>query len=130
MKEGIILLSHGSKSALANQELLALRKALEEDLKVRVKEANLQFSKPDFWQAVEELVDQNIQRITVVPLFVFAGKHVKADLPSLLAEVRNKYPKITFKTISHLAGEVNLLKNLIKIKLNDVSQSNKMNGSI
>jgi len=123
MKEGIILLSHGSKSAIANQELLALSRALEEDLELRVKEANLQFSKPDFWQAVEELADENIQRITVVPLFVFAGKHVKADLPSLLAEVRNKYPRLTFKTTSHLAGEVSLLRNLIKVKLNNVSQS-------
>jgi sirohydrochlorin ferrochelatase len=119
--EGIILLSHGSKSALANQELLTLRRKLEEDLELRVKEANLQFSDPDFWQAVEEMTKENIEIITIIPLFVFAGKHVKVDLPKLLSEARNKYPRLTIKATSHLANGDNLLKDLIKAKLNNFS---------
>ncbi|WP_018248719.1 sirohydrochlorin chelatase [Orenia marismortui] len=118
MKKGIVLLSHGSKSPTANQELVDLSSQLEESLDIPVKGANLQFSKPDFWKAVDELISLEVKEIIIIPLFIFAGKHVKKDIPNLISKAEERYSKIKFTSTNHLAANNDLLKKLIASKLN------------
>jgi sirohydrochlorin ferrochelatase len=104
MRQGIILFAHGSKVSEANQELEELALNLEDNLNSEVSYANLQFIKPDFWSAVEDLLAEQVNKVIVVPLFMFSGRHVQEDIPQLISTAEKKYSEIEFEVVDHLAA--------------------------
>ncbi|WP_027339281.1 sirohydrochlorin chelatase [Halonatronum saccharophilum] len=113
MKEGIILLSHGSKSTIGQKELKSLAKAIQEQSNKLVIGTTLEFGQPNFWTGLSYLVEEvEVGRILIIPLFVFSGKHVKGDIPRLIKKAEVKYPKVDFKLKEHLGGS-DLFRDMI-----------------
>jgi len=119
MRQGIILLAHGSKVSKANQELEELALNLKDKLDLEVSYANLQFVKPDFWSALEQLLAEQVNKVIVVPLFMFSGRHVQEDIPQLITAAEKKYSEIEFEVVDHLAARKDNFLNFLAGELRE-----------
>lgn len=93
-ESAIILFGHGARDPewarpmeRARDMLRASAPALE------VETAFLEFMQPGLVAAIDCLARGGARRITVVPMFLAQGGHVKKDLPVLLAEARRLHPQ-------------------------------------
>jgi sirohydrochlorin cobaltochelatase len=88
LKEGIVLLGHGSKDPEWSQPLEKIAVSLGKRLPaVSVFLAYLEHG-PSLEEAVVALMAKGALSIRVIPLFLGAGGHVKQDLPRLVAEAK------------------------------------------
>jgi len=88
LKEGIVLLGHGSKDPQWSQPFEKIAVNLGKRLPaVSVFLAYLEHG-PSLDEAVTALVAKGALSIRVVPLFLGAGGHVKEDLPKLVAQAK------------------------------------------
>ena len=88
MKEGIVLLGHGSKDPEWSQPFEKIAVSLGRRLPaVPVFLAYLEHG-PSLEEAVAALMAKGALSIRVIPLFLGAGWHVKQDLPKLVAEAK------------------------------------------
>ena len=88
MKEGIVLLGHGSKDPEWSQPFEKIAVSLGKRLPaVPVFLAYLEHG-PSLEEAVAALMAKGALSIRVIPLFLGAGGHVKQDLPRLVAEAK------------------------------------------
>ena len=63
---------------------------------------------PDLGSAVAGLADEGIGRITVIPLFLAQGGHLKQDLPRLLVDIRSRHPSIRIDVTSAIGDSEDL----------------------
>jgi precorrin-8X/cobalt-precorrin-8 methylmutase len=91
MKRGILLLGHGSRRSTANFELVALANLVQGGLGMRVVPAYFQFERPNLADTVEQLVNEGVTEIVVVPALLFPGVHMKEDIPAALGELQTRY---------------------------------------
>ena len=86
MKQGIILIAHGSRDPQWTEPFERIASCLAERLPaVCVALAYLEHG-PSLDEAVGALLGKGAGAIRVVPLFLGAGGHVKQDLPRLVAQ--------------------------------------------
>lgn len=83
----IILFGHGSRDPLwrAPMDAVAARIAARG---IPVRCSFLELLPPDLLTAGRELAAEGATRVTVVPIFLGTGKHVREDLPRLVEELR------------------------------------------
>lgn len=95
MSEALILFAHGARDpdwALPFRAIRDRVAALRPDLVVEL--AFLELMTPRLGDAVDELAGR-VQRITVAPLFMAQGGHLKQDVPRLLAEIGARHPGVS-----------------------------------
>lgn len=93
MKRGIILFGHGSRDPLWRGPIDAVAArvtALAPAVPVAC--AFLELTEPDLPGAVAALVEQGVDHITIVPMFLGVGRHARADLPPLVEALRARHP--------------------------------------
>ncbi|MFN9745861.1 MAG: sirohydrochlorin chelatase [Betaproteobacteria bacterium] len=89
MTHGLILFAHGARDprwAAPFEAVAATVRAARPGLPVRL--AFLEFMAPTLHEAGSELVAAGCSHLTVLPMFLGAGGHVRQDLPLLLDELR------------------------------------------
>ena len=64
------------------------------DPQVLVACAYLELTEPDLPSTARHLVAQGVQQLTVVPMFLGIGKHVREDLPVLMDGLRQQHPGV------------------------------------
>lgn len=102
---GIVLLAHGSRDPLWCKPVEAVAQQLElSQTGAIVACAYLELCAPKLADAVSKLVQQGVQTISVVPLFLGIGKHAREDLPKLISSLRLQYPA-TSMTLQAPVGE-------------------------
>lgn len=52
---------------------------------------------PSLPEAIDEMVAKGVLQITVIPVFLAVGSHVRQDLPRLLEQARQKYPELSIQ---------------------------------
>jgi sirohydrochlorin cobaltochelatase len=95
-KSSIILFAHGARDpewAAPFQRIAARLREARPNLPVQL--AFLELMQPALADAVAGMAADGITRITLVPLFLAQGGHLKEDLPRLLDDVRRRYPSVT-----------------------------------
>ncbi len=102
----LILLAHGSRNPLANDEVVDLAARLEA-LKVapRVVPAFLEQSPPDLEATARALIAAGVSEATVLPLFLNRGRHVTEHIPALVAATTDKTSLLI--TLAPHVGEAN-----------------------
>lgn len=96
-RDGLLLFAHGARDpawARPFEAVLARVRALRPEVEVRL--AFLELMAPDIATAAGQLVDAGCDCVTVVPLFLGAGGHVRKDLPLLLQRLGEAYPAVRF----------------------------------
>jgi sirohydrochlorin cobaltochelatase len=117
-KRGVILFAHGSRDALWHQPIEAVAARVAQiDPAVLVRCAYLELTPPDLSTSATELVASGAISITVMPMFLGVGKHAREDLPTLIADLRERHPQIVFNLQPALGEQVQLIELLAQIAL-------------
>ncbi|MDA8233263.1 MAG: CbiX/SirB N-terminal domain-containing protein, partial [Clostridia bacterium] len=110
MKNGIIILGHGSKAPQALETLQAVGTKVQQTMTgFKVEVASMEFNKPDIPEAVANLVNQGVNKIVVVPFFLYFGIHLQEDIPEILKEEKAKYPGVEIVMASNLGADTRLV---------------------
>ena len=109
----IILFAHGARDPQWAQPFKKIKRALEAKKPgVAVELAFLELMEPSLADAVSKLADAGHPSITVAPLFMAQGGHLKNDLPKILDALRADYPK-TRITLLPAIGDVDAILDAI-----------------
>lgn len=93
MSEAVVLFGHGARDPDWALPMRRARDVLSGSFAgVQVELAFLEFMQPGLVDAIDCLALGGATRITVVPMFLAQGGHVKKDLPLLLDEARLRHP--------------------------------------
>ena len=117
-RRGIILFGHGSRDPLWRKPIEAVAArvhALDADVAVRC--AYLELTEPSLAVTVDALVADDIQSITIVPMFLGVGKHAREDLPALLESLHARHPAADFHLQASVGEQPALIELLAKIAL-------------
>ena len=109
-RSAIIVFAHGANDpewARPMQRVQAAVRRLLPDTAVEL--AFLERMDPTLEQAVSHLVDAGTQRITIVPLFLAAGGHIKQDLPALIARLQTQHPTVRLAATTPIGDDEELL---------------------
>jgi sirohydrochlorin cobaltochelatase len=117
---GILILAHGSK----RQETEEIVNSLVEKVKVKTGEklvypAYLQFSEQNLEKGIDLLVENGVNNIKIMPMFIFDGVHVTQDIPNELNEIKTKYPEINIDMSKHI-GDDDKLADIIVDRINSI----------
>ncbi len=102
-KEAIVLLGHGSRRSEANDILKGITEIIKTKLDGKnVEYAYLEHAEPNIRDIIEKLAMDNFEIIYVMPYFLYSGNHVSRDIPKILNDYKEKYPKINIKLGDHI----------------------------
>ena len=94
-KTAILLIGHGSVRAEVKTAFCALADLVRTAAGCRpVEVAFLACGEPDIASGIERCVGQGIRRIVLCPYFLFAGSHVRHDLPAAMAAAAKRHPGV------------------------------------
>lgn len=112
-KEAIILFAHGARDPGWAQPFRKIKSAIEARRpSTTVELAFLEIMEPALADAVAGLVKSGHGRITVAPLFMAQGGHLKNDLPKILDAIRAEYRGSEI-TLLPAIGEVDAILDAI-----------------
>jgi sirohydrochlorin cobaltochelatase len=103
---GLLLFAHGARDpawALPFEAVASIVRSREPRLAVQL--AYLEFMSPTLPEAGTQLAAAGCTRVTVVPLFLGAGGHVRKDLPLLLNALSQAHPGIAW-SLQPAIGEI------------------------
>ena len=93
MKRALVLFAHGARAQSWAAPFERLRDQAQARLsEVRVRLAFLELMEPRLPAAVEALVLDGVDDVTVVPVFLGQGGHLLRDLPQLADGIRAAHP--------------------------------------
>jgi sirohydrochlorin cobaltochelatase len=98
VKPALILFAHGARDPEWARPVMRVRdNVLAASPAAQVEVAFLEFMSPDLSTACAALVGEGATKITVVPLFIAAGGHLKKELPVMLEDLRAQHPGVEFE---------------------------------
>jgi sirohydrochlorin cobaltochelatase len=113
LKEGLVLVAHGSRDPQWSRPFERLAAALEKKLPaVAVALAFLEYG-ASLEEALAALVAKGAGSIRVVPVFLGAGGHVKEDIPKLVAAAKPPVPVTVEPPIGEQAALIEAIAAVI-----------------
>lgn len=111
-KSALLLFAHGSSDPGWAEPFIKLRTAIQAREPGRIVElAFLERMEPSFDSAVTTLQGKGVNDITVAPIFLAIGGHMRKDLPKLIEDTRQR-TGIAFRVLPVL-GEIDSLIEFI-----------------
>jgi len=113
MKSALVLFAHGARDAQWSEPFRAIRQSVatrRPDLTVEL--AFFELMQPALGDCVAQLVKNGHTRITVAPLFLAQGGHLKRDLPRLVKDLSARHAAAKI-TVLQPIGEVTELLDAI-----------------
>jgi sirohydrochlorin cobaltochelatase len=92
LKEGLVLVAHGSKDPEWSRPFERLAASLEKKLPAVAVALSYLEHGPSLEEAFAALLAKGVGSIRVVPVFLGAGGHVKEDIPKLVAAAHPPVP--------------------------------------
>ncbi|MES2353224.1 MAG: CbiX/SirB N-terminal domain-containing protein [Pseudomonadota bacterium] len=109
----LILFAHGARDPQWAEPFMRIRDQIAHKLPdALVTLAFLEIMKPSLEKAIDDFAAKGIVRITLVPLFMAQGGHLKEDLPKLIAGIQLRHPALLFN-ITPAIGEVDNILYMI-----------------
>jgi sirohydrochlorin cobaltochelatase len=94
----VVLFAHGARDSQWAAPFQAIQRLVSDRLPgVPIELSYLELMSPDLSSTIARLAARGTKHITVAPLFMAQGGHLKHDLPALIEEVRARYPGITVR---------------------------------
>lgn len=92
----VILFAHGAREPEWAQPFESIRERLRA-AGMTVELAFLEIMSPSLEEAAVRLAEKDVGTVTIVPLFLARGGHLKRDLPAMVERIRKRHPKIDFR---------------------------------
>ena len=109
----LILFAHGSRDPEWAAPFRTIEgKVAAADPGTPVALAFLEIMQPTLAEAVDRLVGEGCARITIAPLFMAQGAHLKRDLAKLIAETRARHPQVDVTALT-AAGEADTVMDAV-----------------
>ena len=119
---GLVLFAHGARDPEWALPIRRVEQAVRQaQPALPVCCAFLEFMTPDLSQGVDDLIAQGCQSITITPVFLAQGGHLKRDLPLLVAQQRERYPQVTFQLTTALGEDAGVVQALAQAALASLS---------
>ena len=100
---GILLFAHGARDPAWARPVEAIAARLRQAAPDRpVALAYLELMAPDLGAGADALIAQGCTALTVVPLFLGAGGHVRRDLPEQLAALQARHPGVAIRATASI----------------------------
>lgn len=117
-QRAIVLFAHGSRDPAWSRPIEAVVGRMRQlDSSALVTCAFLELMQPDLAGAARSLVAAGANRIQVVPMFLGLGRHVRKDLPALLAAVGREHPRVRFDLRQAIGEEPRVVDLMAEIAL-------------
>jgi sirohydrochlorin ferrochelatase len=95
MKTGVIIINHGSRAKEANKVFDMIVEMINNRINYdQVRGAAMELTEPPLNETVKQMADKGVEKIIVIPLFLFPGVHIQRDIPELISQMEDKYPEI------------------------------------
>ena len=109
-KKAMILFAHGARAASWVEPFERLQKITQDRLPdVRVVLAFLELMTPQLPDVLAGFAVDGVTEITIVPVFLGQGGHVKRDLPLLVLEAQERYPGMVINVVEAVGEQVEVL---------------------
>jgi sirohydrochlorin cobaltochelatase len=105
---GIILFAHGAREPEWAQPFESVRERLRA-AGTQAELAFLEIMSPSLDEAAARLADQGIKTVTIVPLFLAQGAHLKRELPAMVEKIRKRHAKTEFRVTPALGDSPEIL---------------------
>ena len=105
MSKALLVVAHGSRRAQSNDEVRALTERVRDsagDRYAAVECAFLELAEPSIPDGLSRLIKQGAARITVMPYFLAAGRHVAEDIPAEVEPIRRQHPDVAIEIAPYL----------------------------
>lgn len=113
--KAVIILSHGSRNKLAQQDFLDFVKAVKrKSPDLRIEHAFMELSSPDIPDVVNRLYNEGIRFMAIIPFFLFRGMHIVKDIPGIVEKQKLKYPDLNIVMGKTLLPDERLQQIMIK----------------
>ena len=110
---GIVLFAHGARDPEWARPFEAIRDRIRTARpECPIDLAYLEIMSPTLDEAVAGVVAEGAAAVTIFPLFMAQGGHLKNDLPNIVAEIRRRHPHVPIALESAL-GDVPDLRDAI-----------------
>jgi sirohydrochlorin cobaltochelatase len=111
LASAIVLFAHGARDPTwAEPFRRIVTRVREKQRGIRVELAYLECMTPTLESAIAGLAAEGVGHITVVPLFLGQGGHLKKDLPRLLDDIRGNYPALRIDVTPAIGDSEDLTK--------------------
>ncbi|MGH8630689.1 MAG: sirohydrochlorin chelatase [Burkholderiales bacterium] len=100
-REAILLFAHGARDPDWAAPFRRIQRRIQKSSADTIVElCFLELTLPLLPDAIAALAARGITRITIVPLFLAQGGHLKQDLPRMIAQVQAGHPQLQIKVAS------------------------------
>ena len=117
MKNGIIIVDHGSRRAESNDMLVEVTRLFGERFKQLydiVEPAHMELAEPSIGTAYARCVERGATRVVVCPFFLGPGKHWTGDIPRITADAAAAFPQTEYHVTMPLGIDDLILELLAK----------------
>jgi sirohydrochlorin cobaltochelatase len=106
----IVLFAHGARDPAWAEPFRRIAIRIEKQQPgIRVELAFLELMQPDLASAVGALAADGIGGVTVIPLFLAQGGHLKEDLPRLVDDIRGRHPSMRIEVTNAIGDSEDLI---------------------
>jgi sirohydrochlorin cobaltochelatase len=103
MKSALILLAHGARDAEWSLPFRSIQHKVAARLPgITVELAFLEISAPKLQETFDKLVATGHARVTVAPMLMAQGGHLKRDIPRLIESCRSRHPTVDLRVLQAL----------------------------
>ncbi|WP_211465219.1 sirohydrochlorin chelatase [Collimonas silvisoli] len=104
-QQALILFAHGARDPSWAAPFESLQQLIQRQRpQLLVKLAFLELMQPDLPQLLQQLAAAGVSEVSVVPVFLGQGGHVRRDLPGLIAQAQQQHPQLAI-TVAQAVGE-------------------------
>ncbi|GGB95080.1 cobalamin biosynthesis protein CbiX [Oxalicibacterium flavum] len=106
----LVLFAHGARDPRWAEPFQRLQDLIQrQSPDVTVVLGFLELMSPRLPELAEQLAQQGVSDITVVPVFLGQGGHVMRDLPGIVEELRQVYPQMGFRIAGAVGEDASVL---------------------
>ena len=114
-RSGVLLIGHGTRDAVGNEQFVALAELLARQVAPRpVQGCLLELQRPNIAEGWELLVRRGVRHVRAVPLLLFSAGHAKSDIPLALAGCQHAWPAISWDQTRPLSRCPELLDLVVR----------------
>ena len=115
MKQGILIIGHGSRAESAVEEFNKIVAMVKENRpELKVEGAHMELAEPSIETVSKNYYDDGVRKIITLPYFLYEGVHIKEDIPEILEEIEQKYDGLKFKMARPIGADPMIAKILLQ----------------